>query len=171
LPTRSSSLRFSRCPMPMGTSFRARAPWSIVSVSGLEDSAMCKPDPGPCRLRPVPLGRVAEWQTRTVQVRVSVRTWGFNSPLAHMFGGPSGSPSPLPSILGRSPRPPRCELLRTQRGSLPIDQLRSWVARTASVASLPGFPLPLVTGGVALGLRSSPHKSGVLLRASERPPL
>ena len=28
-------------------------------------------------------GRVAEWQTRTVQVRVSVRTWGFNSPLAH----------------------------------------------------------------------------------------
>src|SRR5690242_17914629 len=31
----------------------------------------------------VPLGRVAEWQTRTVQVRVSVRTWGFNSPLAH----------------------------------------------------------------------------------------
>src|SRR5690348_2092800 len=30
-----------------------------------------------------PLGQVAEWQTRTVQVRVSVRTWGFNSPLAH----------------------------------------------------------------------------------------
>jgi hypothetical protein len=29
-------------------------------------------------------GRVAEWQTRTVQVRVSVRTWGFNSPLAHV---------------------------------------------------------------------------------------
>ena len=26
---------------------------------------------------------MAEWQTRTVQVRVSVRTWGFNSPLAH----------------------------------------------------------------------------------------
>src|SRR3954454_23354474 len=38
------------------------------------------------------LGRVAEWQTRTVQVRVSVRTWGFNSPLAHSslggFAGP-----------------------------------------------------------------------------------
>src|SRR3954452_17679162 len=31
------------------------------------------------------LGRVAEWQTRTVQVRVSVRTWGYNSPLAHTF--------------------------------------------------------------------------------------
>ena len=28
-------------------------------------------------------GRVAEWQTRTVQVRVSERMWGFNSPLAH----------------------------------------------------------------------------------------
>ena len=27
--------------------------------------------------------RVAEWQTRTVQVRVSVRTWRFNSSLAH----------------------------------------------------------------------------------------
>src|SRR5215813_13972378 len=28
-------------------------------------------------------GRVAEWQTRTVQVRVSGRTWEFNSPHAH----------------------------------------------------------------------------------------
>jgi len=36
------------------------------------------------------LGQVAEWQTRTVQVRVSVRTWGFNSPLAH----PMSSASP-----------------------------------------------------------------------------
>ena len=27
--------------------------------------------------------RVAEWQTRTVQVRVSERTWRFNSSLAH----------------------------------------------------------------------------------------
>ena len=30
-----------------------------------------------------PLGRVAEWQTRWLQVPVSVRTWGFKSPLAH----------------------------------------------------------------------------------------
>ena len=29
------------------------------------------------------LGRVAEWQTRWLQVPVSVRTWGFKSPLAH----------------------------------------------------------------------------------------
>jgi hypothetical protein len=28
-------------------------------------------------------GDVAEWQTRTVQVRVSERTWGFNSPHPH----------------------------------------------------------------------------------------
>ncbi|MDT4913162.1 MAG: hypothetical protein QOC66_2290 [Pseudonocardiales bacterium] len=28
---------------------------------------------------------MAEWQTRTVQVRVSERTWGFNSPLAHQI--------------------------------------------------------------------------------------
>ncbi len=45
-------------------------------------------------------GRVAEWQTRTVQVRVSERTWGFNSPLAHGEEGKSpcgrpGSPSDL----------------------------------------------------------------------------
>ena len=26
---------------------------------------------------------MAEWQTRTVQVRVSERTWGFNSPHPH----------------------------------------------------------------------------------------
>ncbi len=31
----------------------------------------------------VPLGRVAEWQTRWLQVPVFVRTWGFKSPLAH----------------------------------------------------------------------------------------
>jgi hypothetical protein len=44
---------------------------------------MCKAaQPGVLGFLP-PLGRVAEWQTRTVQVRVSVRTWGFNSPLAH----------------------------------------------------------------------------------------
>ena len=46
-------------------------------------------------------GQVAEWQTRTVQVRVSVRTWGFNSPLAHtplseLLGLPDGAdPRPL----------------------------------------------------------------------------
>src|SRR3954462_241412 len=34
-------------------------------------------------------GQVAEWQTRTVQVRVSERTWGFNSPLAHISLGDS----------------------------------------------------------------------------------
>src|SRR3954453_23648666 len=36
----------------------------------------------PCYCSASP-GQVAEWQTRTVQVRVSGRTWGFNSPLAH----------------------------------------------------------------------------------------
>ena len=32
-------------------------------------------------------GDVAEWQTRTVQVRVSERTWGFNSPHPHESRG------------------------------------------------------------------------------------
>ena len=46
-------------------------------------------------------GRVAEWQTRTVQVRVSERMWGFNSPLAH----------PLrfhPACPRHARRPPAC---------------------------------------------------------------
>jgi hypothetical protein len=30
-----------------------------------------------------PLARVAEWQTRQLQVLVSERAWGFKSPLAH----------------------------------------------------------------------------------------
>ena len=29
------------------------------------------------------LARVAEWQTRWLQVPVFARTWGFKSPLAH----------------------------------------------------------------------------------------
>jgi hypothetical protein len=35
------------------------------------------------------LGRVAEWQTRWLQVPVSFGTWGFKSPFAHEF--PIGS--------------------------------------------------------------------------------
>ncbi|MEY4606695.1 MAG: hypothetical protein RLY45_1455, partial [Actinomycetota bacterium] len=31
------------------------------------------------------LGRVAEWQTRWLQVPVIVRSWGFKSPLAHQL--------------------------------------------------------------------------------------
>lgn len=31
------------------------------------------------------LGRVAEWQTRWLQVPVSFGTWGFKSPFAHNF--------------------------------------------------------------------------------------
>ena len=47
------------------------------------ESAASEFDERTCYAAPRLLGRVAEWQTRTVQVRVSVRTWGFNSPLAH----------------------------------------------------------------------------------------
>ena len=36
---------------------------------------------------PYPLGRVAEWQTRWLQVPVFERMWGFKSPLAHRFRG------------------------------------------------------------------------------------
>src|SRR4051794_17786691 len=59
-------------------------------------------------------GDVAEWQTRTVQVRVSERTWGFNSPHPHRVHGPLSAESAdrgPPSYLLRGPsplKPPRC---------------------------------------------------------------
>lgn len=36
----------------------------------------------------VPLGRVAKWQTRWLQVPVRATSWGFKSPLAHLLGDP-----------------------------------------------------------------------------------
>jgi hypothetical protein len=39
--------------------------------------------PGGCPGNGVADARVAEWQTRWLQVPVSARTWGFKSPLAH----------------------------------------------------------------------------------------
>jgi hypothetical protein len=36
------------------------------------------------------LGRVAEWQTRWLQVPVSFGTWGFKSPFAHQILNGSG---------------------------------------------------------------------------------
>jgi hypothetical protein len=42
---------------------------------------------------------VAEWQTRTVQVRVSERTWGFNSPLAHQFEDDAVGVSPAAFVV------------------------------------------------------------------------
>jgi hypothetical protein len=35
------------------------------------------------------LGGWRNWQTRTVQVRVSLWTWGFKSPLAHFTASPA----------------------------------------------------------------------------------
>ena len=46
----------------------------------------------------VPLGRVAEWQTRWLQVPVRATSWGFKSPLAHgSSAGLPWSPPPVPS--------------------------------------------------------------------------
>src|SRR4051794_17490140 len=59
-------------------------------------------------------GDVAEWQTRTVQVRVSERTWGFNSPHPHRVQGASarGKRGPGPSVMSAQgaepPETPRC---------------------------------------------------------------
>ena len=64
-------------PLQAGSHFRS-------IVSGRSRQSRHVPGGAPTRDRVLrSLGRVAEWQTRTVQVRVSERTWGFNSPLAH----------------------------------------------------------------------------------------
>ena len=66
---------------------------------------------------------MAEWQTRTVQVRVSVRTWGFNSPLAHLVRWPSGPPSLFlgvsSSVLGGDPPDPH-DVFSARPGVLPL---------------------------------------------------
>ena len=49
------------------------------------------------------LGRVAKWQTRTVQVRVLETGWGFNSPLAHKWPAQrvERSPTRRPHLVNR----------------------------------------------------------------------
>ena len=51
--------------------FRARA-WLQCAAAAVIGSSDCH-------------GRVAEWQTRWLQVPVSFGTWGFKSPFAHHF--------------------------------------------------------------------------------------
>src|SRR5829696_1536917 len=60
-------------------------------------------------------GQVAEWQTRTVQVRVSERTWGFNSPLAHPVLGHS------PGLPAGGHRPPEATSAPGEQRSTPGD--------------------------------------------------
>jgi CDP-paratose 2-epimerase len=49
-------------------------------------------------------GEVAEWQTRTVQVRVPERAWGFNSPLPHDREKAPRFAEPFRAIRRRSPQ-------------------------------------------------------------------
>jgi hypothetical protein len=58
---------------------------------------------------PFPTGEWRNWQTRRIQVPVSERTWGFNSPLAH-YGKliswiGSGIRRPLPTMKSVVPLP------------------------------------------------------------------
>ena len=96
---------FARCRSAsrfFGTVAPTRRARLLVAVS----SEFC---PWECSDGRLP-GQVAKWQTRTVQVRVSERTWGFNSPLAH------------PSDLRK------CPLLLTRRGFFVDKELpfRAW---------------------------------------------
>jgi hypothetical protein len=67
------------------------------SVAGSGDRLL------PCVLRP---GEWRNWQTRTVQVRVSLWTWGFKSPLAHTHRRSRAS-SPRTADSPERPRHPR----------------------------------------------------------------
>jgi hypothetical protein len=54
------------------------------AAGGLQDRIGTVEERGGLRDRlPRLLGRVAEWQTRWLQVPVSFGTWGFKSPFAH----------------------------------------------------------------------------------------
>jgi hypothetical protein len=64
---------------PPGHDGRARRTPGLACVAGAGGRLL------PCALRP---GEWRNWQTRTVQVRVSFWTWGFKSPLAHFTARP-----------------------------------------------------------------------------------
>ena len=83
----------------LGTSFRSAEPVSeYVLPFPLADQPRLR------ALMATIAGQVAEWQTRTVQVRVSVRTWGFDSPLAHTnLGKPRTTSVTAPRPPDRSP--------------------------------------------------------------------
>lgn len=96
-------------------------------------------------------GRVAEWQTRWLQVPVSFGTWGFKSPFAHSerkprtlrssrlcafrggFSAPAGKPAASASVL--PPRMVRCARCGSpgRRSSPPPEPLCSVPASTTSV--------------------------------------
>src|SRR4051812_45589985 len=120
---------------------------------------------GPSKIVPGrPHGDVAEWQTRTVQVRVSERTWGFNSPhphecewAAHARGerGP-GSPSSF-LLRGPSPRKPRVALVTP--GVFGPLRFARWLLTSPCFA----LALPLVLLGSSSGCLGS--SSGCLCSA------
>ena len=72
------------------------------------------------------LARVAERQTRWLQVPVSERAWGFKSPLAHQHRRPRITPgpfvtSPLPPIRTCVPRERVCRLWEPRHGHCSLD--------------------------------------------------
>ena len=89
----------------------------------------------------VPLGRVAEWQTRWLQVPVFERMWGFKSPLAHWK-----TPAQLGSFRVRRPQllP---DFYRVASGTSPAgapagSSSAHPVPSTASTSRRPFEPLP-----------------------------
>ena len=68
-----------------GVNFRCLDGWSVW-LSGRSSPTLCE------------RARVAEWQTRWLQVPVSERAWGFKSPLAHREWGVSPTKNGVSSL-------------------------------------------------------------------------
>jgi DNA repair protein RadD len=118
------------------------------------------------------LGRVAEWQTRWLQVPVSFGTWGFKSPFAHkgvrfgdlvdreqlrarMLAQQAAEPTPEPQPIPVSPQGER----RSARARV-NERTRSVANRILSELELPhpGHQLMAVTGG------RRQHNSAIVIR-------
>lgn len=105
------------------------------------------------------LGRVAEWQTRWLQVPVSFGTWGFKSPFAHFTRGSSCSQRAraflvsFSVIWGRSPHAP---LGGASPPELPRSMVAPRVGCVCGAAGVAGERARSVGRGRCLGVLEFP---------------
>ena len=86
---------------------------AVCSLSARREGAITCADVGPCGSRFAPrwgdaahydsYAQVAERQTRCLQVAVSLRAWGFKSPLAHSWDVPECRGHLFPKVPGQRP--------------------------------------------------------------------
>ena len=107
-----------------GSRFR----WDARAQRWITEPAGARPASGLARARAMehtgPRARVAEWQTRWLQVPVPERAWGFKSPLAHRRTSSVNAVDNTPS---QGCDPPRC----ASRAGYPMRRAR-WTVRPLS---------------------------------------